>query len=83
MTMKNDATTTTATMIGRSLFWIAWIGVPSQPGEVEDLLADDRTAEEAAEVEARGRDDRRQGGAQAVATDDRRLLDPLARAVRM
>ena len=47
----------------------------------EDLLDDDRAAEQVADLDAGDRDDGDQGVAQRVAVDDRRSTSPLARAV--
>ena len=45
----------------------------AEPGQAEDVLRDDRAAEQAGEVEAGRRDDRGQPGAQGVLDDDRAL----------
>ena len=83
MTMKNDATTTTATMIGRSVFWIAWMEFHPSPVKLKTcsvMMAPPRRP-------PRSRPAAVTIGVRAARRPCRRMtvvsLTPLARAVRM
>src|SRR4051794_5584399 len=52
-------------------------GKPADPGDVEDALGEDRAAEQHADVDARGGDERSDCAAHAVAQDDTALAQPL------
>ena len=59
MTMKNAPSSTVPWIIGRSLLLDRVVGEPADAGDVEDGLGQDRAAEQDADVEAGGGDDRR------------------------
>ena len=52
-------------------------GQGAQPGQAEDVLRDDRAAEQDGEIQTGRRDDGRQAGAQRVLDDDRALAQAL------
>src|SRR3954452_22548025 len=52
-------------------------GLEAQAGQAEDILGDDRTTQQSADVDAELRDDRRKRGAQTVPEDHPALGEPL------
>ena len=86
MTTTNDAAknSTAACTSGKSRFGDRLDGQPAEAGPGEDLLGEDRAAEQGSELEADHRDDGQRGVAQAVAEHDLLpVLRPFALAVRM
>ena len=79
----DGAATTTPITTGMSPWTSAGDGELADPGEREDLLDDDRAAEQADELHGEDRERRAAGVAQHVLVDDARFVEmPRLRRVR-
>ena len=76
-TTKSAATMTNPMITGRLSVPIAWTDDLAEAAEAEDRLHHDDAAEQLADVHAQLRDDRREGGADAVPEDHPPLGQPL------